>query len=87
MAQALGGRGLDVAVKVEDEHPAFFFGLFLLLFFGLGLLLAQGLELGLVQQAAFQALAQVLVELVELVDLQLPAALAPALAAQTGNRR
>ncbi|MNT50780.1 hypothetical protein D3C72_1877160 [compost metagenome] len=87
MTQAFSGRSLDVTVKIEHEDPRFVFGGFLLLLLRLGLLLAQGLELGFVQQAAFQALAQVLVELVELVDLQLAARLAPAFATQTGNRR
>ncbi|MNZ13824.1 hypothetical protein D3C78_307330 [compost metagenome] len=88
VAQAFGGGRLDVAIEVEHEHPAFLFGLaFFLLFFRFGLLLAQGFELGLVEQAGFQPLAQLFIELVETGDLQLPASLAPPLAAQAGDGR
>ncbi|MNZ04979.1 hypothetical protein D3C78_216900 [compost metagenome] len=88
VAQAFGGRSFDVAIEVQHEDPALFLGLALLLpLFRLGLLLAQGLELGLVEQAGFQALAQVLVELVQAGDLQLPTRFAPPLAAQPGDGR
>ncbi|MCY1436239.1 hypothetical protein D9M71_523570 [compost metagenome] len=82
VAQAFGGRSLDIAVEIEHEHPGFGLGLFLLLLVGLGLGLAQGLELVLVEQGLLQAFAQLFVEIIELADLQLAGRLAPPLAAQ-----
>ncbi|MNK74095.1 hypothetical protein D3C87_936010 [compost metagenome] len=88
MAQAFGGRGLDVAVEIQHEHTRFGVGLFLLLlriFLGFGLALAQSLELILVEQRLLQALTQALVEIIEFADLQLTGRFAPALAAQCGK--
>ncbi len=82
VAQAVGGRRLDVPVKIQHKHPWLGFGGFLLFFLGLALGLAQGLELILVEQGLLQALAQAFVKVIELADLQLPGILAPALAAQ-----
>jgi len=59
--------------------------LFLLFFLGFSLGLAQGLELVLVEQGLLQALAQPLVEIIELADLQLAGRLASTLAAQCGK--
>ncbi len=83
MAQALGGRGLDVAVKIQHEHPWLGLGFLLaFLLFGFAFGLAQGLELVLVEQARLQALTQAFIEVIELADLQLAGGFATPLAAQ-----
>ena len=83
MAQAFGGRGLDVTVEIQHEHPRLGLGLllvFLLFSFAFGL--AQGLELVLVEQAGLQALTQALVEIIQLADLQLAGGFTTTFAAQ-----
>ncbi|MNV45199.1 hypothetical protein D3C71_1369870 [compost metagenome] len=82
VAQAFGGRSLDIAIEIEHEHPGLGLGFFLLFLVGFSLGLAQGLELILVEQRLLQAFAQPFVEIIEFADLQLARRLAPPLAAQ-----
>ncbi|MNM85001.1 hypothetical protein D3C81_971060 [compost metagenome] len=84
VAQVLAGRSLDVAVEVQHVDPRLVAAGLLLGLFRLGFFLAQRLQLLLVQHAVLQALAQVLVEVVELVHVELPAGTTLA-GAQRGN--
>ena len=75
---ASSGMGFDR----EHVDPRLLFRMFLRLLRRIALLLAQGLEAGLVEDAVTDPLAQVLVEIVEFLHVEVPACAAPAAAAQ-----
>jgi len=82
VAQAVGGRGLDVTIEIQHEYPRLLRTVFLGLLGVLGLGLALDFQAVFVQHRLLQTLAQALIDVIELVHLQLTMTLAAAFTAQ-----
>ncbi|MCY1514887.1 hypothetical protein D9M68_494530 [compost metagenome] len=87
MTQVIGGRRLDVALEIQHEHPRLVPAGLLRLLRRLGFGLAHSLQLSLVQHRMLQALAQALVEVIELAYIQMAAGDAAIAPTQCGNGR